>query len=327
MSMIPFNKASCLALLNTLYPPTTIPTAQFVQPTAQLTPKILSQQRNGFWRYIGAVEKNGPSILAALMDQHKRPGDATGWTSLHETLDKYLQNASSIIDECYEIGSRDHVTETSPTVASFSSADVDIDGSRRKFDSAVSFASTASSSSDRNSTQSHPTRPSTSSSTSTHSRVHSKEKPLPEIPLPSPVEDAPKKPAGSTLERIAREIKRIRSRADIKDVSKSRPSTATPSTDVVMTDDKQPPPTPGKERNIIPKLSLRRLRSTGALKVRDANMPSSAPASRDGGNDVGGVPAFDVEEMKRARMIWEAQQKKAKHSMHNNADGAMEIGG
>jgi hypothetical protein len=328
MSMIPFNKASCLALLNTLYPPTTIPTAQFVQPTAQLTPKILSQQRNGFWRYIGAVEKNGPSILAALMDQHKRPGDATGWTNLHETLDKYLQNASGIIDECYEIGSRDHATATSPTGASFSSADVDIDSSRRKIDSAVSFASTASSSSNRNSTQSHPTRPSTSSSASTHSRMYSKDKPLPEIPPPSPVEETPKKPAGSALERIAREIKRIRSRADIKDVSKRRPSTATtPSADVVMTDDNQPPPTPSKERNIIPKLGLRRLRSTSALKVRDANLPSSAPVSRDGGNDVGEVPAFDVDEMKRARMIWEAQQKKAKHPMHNNADGAMEISG
>lgn len=317
--MIPFNKASCLALLNTLYPPTTIPTAQFVQPTAQLTPKILSQQRNGFWRYIGAVEKNGPSILATLMDQHKRPGDTTGWTSLRETLDKYLQNASSIIDECYEIGSRDN--------ASFSSADVDIDGNRRKIDSGVSFASTASSSSNRNSTQSHQTRPSTStsSSASAHSRMYSKEKPLPEKPLPSAVEQAPKKPAGSTLERIAREIKRIRSRADIKDVSKSRPSTATPSADVVMTDDKQPHPAPGKERNLRPKLSLRRLRSTGALKERDANMPSSTPASRDGGNHFGEVPAFDVEEMKRTRMIWEAQQKKAKYSKHNSADGLMEI--
>jgi hypothetical protein len=325
--MIPFNKASCLALLNTLYPPTTIPTAQFVQPTAQLTPKILSQQRNGFWRYIGAVEKSGPSILAALMDQHKRPGDATGWTGLHETLDKYLQNASSIIDECYEIGSRDNVTATSPTVASFSSADMDIDGNRRKIDSAVSFASTASSSSNRNSTQSHQTRPSTSSSASTQSRMLSKEKPLPEKPLPPPVVQALKKPAGSTLERIAREIKRIRSRADIKDVSKSRPSTAIPSADVVMTDDKQPHPAPAKERNVRPKLSLRRLRSTSALKERDANMPSNAPASRDGGNHFNEVPAFDVEEMKRTRMIWEAQQKKAKHSQHNSADGLMEIGG
>src|SRR5271154_6372726 len=327
MSMIPFNKASCLALLNTLYPPTTIPTAQFVQPTSQLTPKILSQQRNGFWRYIGAVEKNGPSILAALMDQHKRPGDTTGWTSLRETLDKYLQNTSSIIDECYEIGSRDNVTATSPTVASFSSADVDIDGNRRKIDSGVSFASTASSSSNRNSTQSHQTRPSTSSSASAHSRMYSKDKPLPEKPLPSAVEQAPKKPAGSTLERIAREIKRIRSRADIKDGSKRRPSTATPSADVVMTDDKQPHSAPGKERNLRPKLSLRRLRSSGALKERDANMPSSTPASRDGGNHFGEVPAFDVEEMKRTRMIWEAQQKKAKYSKHNSADGLMEIGG
>ena len=56
-------------------------------------------------------------------------------------------------------------------------------------------------------------------------------------------------------------------------------------------------------------------------------MPSNTPASRDSGNHFGEVPAFDVEEMKRTRMIWEAQQKKAKYSKHNSADGLMEIGG
>jgi hypothetical protein len=324
MSMIPFNKAACLAMLNTLYPPTTIPTAQFVQPTAQLTPKVLSAQRNGFWRYIGAVEKNGTTILATLMDQHKRPGDATGWTSLRDTLDKYLQMANGVIDECYEIGSRDSVSLASPTGTSFSSADVDMDGNRRKVDSGVSFTST-SSSSNRNSAQSHQTRPSTSSIASVQSLKQSKQKPLPEKPLPLPVEEAPKKGAGSALERIAREIRKIKSRGDIRETSRNRPSTAVPVGDAVMTDDNQPPPTPGKERRLRPKLSLGRMRSTGALKERDFNTPSSAPASRDGTNNMGAVPAFDVEEMKRRRMIWEAQQKKAKHSKHNSAEGRMEL--
>jgi hypothetical protein len=325
MSMIPFNKAACLAMLNTLYPPTTIPTAQFVQPTAQLTPKVLSTQRNGFWRYIGAVEKNGTTILATLTDQHKRPGDATGWTSLRDTLDKYLQMANSIIDECYEIGGRDSVNLASPTGASFSSADVDMDGNRRKVDSGVSFTSTTSSSSNRNSAQSHQTQPSTSSTTSVQSHKHPKEKPLPEKPLPLPVEEAPKKAAGSALERIAREIRKIKSRGDIKATSRNRPSTAVPAGDAVMTDDNQPPPTQGTARRLRPKLSLSRMRSTGVLKERDFNTASSAPAGRDGANMMGEVPAFDVEEMKRRRMIWEAQQKKAKHSKHNSAEGSMEL--
>ena len=330
MSTVPFNKASCVAMLNTLYPPATIPTAQFVQPTTQLTPKVLLAQRNGFWRYINSVEKNGTSILATLMDQHKRPGEATGWTSLRGTLDKYLQMANSIIDECYEIGSRDSVSLTSPTVASFSSADVDVDvdGNRRKVDSGVSFTSTTSNSSNRTSAQSHQTRPSTSSSASMHSRKQSKEKPLPEKPLPSPAEEAPKKPAGSTLERIAREIRKIKSRGDIREIPRSRPSTAVPAAGVVMTDDNQPPPTPSKERRLRHMLSLSKIRSNGALKKRDVNTTSSAPASRDGGSDMGEVPAFDAEEMKRRRMIWEAQEKKkAKHSEHNSMEEPAQIDG
>ena len=315
-------------MLNTLYPPTTIPTAQFVQPTAQLTPQVLSQQRNGFWRYMNAVEKNGTSVLATLMDQHKRPGEATGWTSLRETLDKYLQNANNIIDECYEVGSRDSVSMTSPTVGSFSSANVDVDGNRRKVDSGVSFTTTTTSSSNRTSTQTHKTQPSTSSNTSANSYNSSKDKALPEKPLPAPAEEAPKKPASSTLERIAREIRKIRSRGDIRDTSRSKQSTASLPTDVSMTDDNPPPPTPGKERRIMPKLSLSRMRSNGALKETDANAPSSALACKDSRNDAGDVPAFDVEEMKRRRMIWEAQQKKkAKDSRQNSADGPMEIDG
>ena len=129
------------------------------------------------------------------------------------------------------------------------------------------------------------------------------------------------------MERIAREIRKIKIRGDVRDPSRNRPSTAVSPADIVMTDDHQPPPTPSKERRLRTKLSLSRMRSNGALKERDANTPSSAPVSRDGGNNLGEVPAFDVEEMKRRRMIWEAQQKKATHSKHNSAEGCMEIDG
>ncbi len=325
MSLTPFNKASCLAMLNTLYPPTTIPTAQFVQPTAQLTPKILSTQRNGFFRYINTVEKNGPAVLTSLMDQHKKPGDATGWPHLRETLDRYLRMAIGVIDECYEVVGRDSSAVTSPTAASFSSTDTDEDSNRRKIDSGISF--TTSTSSKRNSAQSHQSRPSTTSSTSTHSRKTSKDKPLPETPLPSPTE-APQKPAGSTLERIAGQLRKMKSKGDIKDAPKSRPSTAVTATDVVMTDGQPQPPTPGKERRIRPMLSLKKMRSNSALRERDINKQSaSAPVSRDGANDLGELPAFDVEEMKRKRMIWEAQQKKGKHGKKNSAEEPMEIDG
>ena len=309
LSLTPFNKSNCIAMLNTVYPPTTIPTAHFVQPTAQLTPNILSAQRNGFFRYITAVEKNGTSVLGTLMDQHKKPGEATGWTSLRETLDNYLRMANSIIDECYSIGNRDNI---SPVSASFSSVDNDDDSARRKVDSGISF-STNTSTSVRNSANSQATRQSTGSNVSSHSRTNSKEKPLPETPLHLSSEEVPSKPPGSTLERIAREIKKMRSRGDLREASKPRSNTTVP--DIDMTDGAVP--TPAKERKLRSKLSLKKLRSNNTLREADGNRPGSGASNRDGEENVGGdIPAFDVEEMKRRRMIYEAQEKKQKKNKH-----------
>ena len=221
LSLQPFNKANCFAMLNTLYPPTGLAPNKFVQPTQQLTPLVLTQQRNGFFRYISAVERNGTSVLTSLMDQHRREGDATGWPSLRDTIDNYLRIANSIIDECLEITGHG----ASPTAASFASLEFDEDG-RRKVDSGISFGS--SSSSNRNSSQSHQTRPSTSSSFSTHSRKASREKQSYTL---AEDQDMTPKPAGSTLERIARELRKIKSRSNMRD--QSRPRTASVDDDVI----------------------------------------------------------------------------------------------
>ena len=328
LSLTPFNKFNCIAMLNTVYPPTTIPTAQFVQPTAQLTPNILSAQRNGFFRYITAVEKNGTTVLGTLMDQHTKPGEATGWTSLRETLDNYLRMANSIIDECYSIGNRDNV---SPVSASFSSVDNDDDSIRRKVGSGISF-STNTTTSARSSANSQATRQSTGSNGSSHSRTNSKEKPLPETPLPLPSAEVASKPPGSTLERIAREIKKIRSRGDLREASKQRSNPPFP--DVDMTD--AAAPTPPKERKLLHKLSLKKMRSNNTLREADGNRPGSGASNRDGEeNAASDIPAFDVEEMKRRRMIYEAQEKKQqqqqqqqknKHAKQNgSADSRMQL--
>ena len=290
--------------------------SQFVQPTAQLTSQVLATQRDGFFRYITAVDRNGTKCLKGLMNQSRREGEFSGWPSLRETLDKYLRMANSIIDECYEITGRDSIQ--SPTAASFSSIEVDDEG-RRKVDSGLSYTS----SSNRNSVRSHETRPSTCSSMSTHSRHHSKDKPLPPGP-PLASAEAKAKPAGSTLERIAREIRRIRSRGDIRESSKSRPRTAVPVDDVTSTElsgaGEQPPPTPPKDRKLRTKLSLKNMRSNSALRERDGNSRSK-PSSREGESEKD-TPAFDVGEMRRRRMIWEAQQKKKER--HHSAE-SMEV--
>src|ERR1700679_794340 len=121
--------------------------------------------------------------------------------------------ATGIIDECHEITGRSN--KNSPTTTSFGSVvEFDEDG-RRKKDSGISFSTSCSS--NRNSAGSHANRPSTSSSFSTHSRQASNQKQLPEKPLPAPVEEdddaTPVKPAGTQLERIARELRKIRSRS------------------------------------------------------------------------------------------------------------------
>ena len=304
MSLTPFKKANCIAMLNTLYPPID-PSSQWKPPTAQLTAQILTTQRSGFFRYITAVERCGTSVLSSLMDQNKGEGDATGWTSLRETLDSYVRMANTVIEECYEITGHVH----SPTAPSFSSAEYDEDG-RRKVDSAISFGSAASS--NRNSAQSHVTRPSTSSSFSAGSRNHSRQvsadKQLPEKPLPPPKDDdatVTQKPAGSTLERIARELRRIRSRNNVRD--ELRPRTGSlPSTDAVMLEDsEQPLAAPAKDRGGLSiKRSLRRMRSnTGGLdtSVRTANRPDEQVTQV--------VPLFNADEMRKQRQEWEAHQR------------------
>ncbi|TKX21802.1 hypothetical protein C1H76_6299 [Elsinoe australis] len=104
MSLEPFNKNNCLAMLNTVYPP------MGSAPTAQLT-SILKQQREGFFNYILSVEKRGPGVLANLLAQGKRAGEENGWLAAREILDKYLQTSNGMIDECQSIGAVSDVSK------------------------------------------------------------------------------------------------------------------------------------------------------------------------------------------------------------------------
>lgn len=297
LSLAPFNKPNCVAMLNTLYPPVDIHNTQFVPPTAQLSAQTISRQRAAFFRYITAVEKTGTQVLSKLMDQYKRPGEGTGWPWLREMLDNYLRMANNIIEECHEI----IAPQASPNAPSFTSADGD-DDKKRDWDSGISFGS-SSVSSNRDSGQSHATRPSTSSSfsTHTHSRKASKEKQS----FPSDGDDATitqkTVTAGSTLERIARELRKIKSRSNMREQSRGR-NTSVTSTDIVMQDgQEQQPPSPQKPGLRLTR-SLRRMRSNSA--VRDI---STSGDTENGNNN---VPAFDAEEMRRRRALWEAQQRR-----------------
>ena len=105
LSLLPFSKHNCVAMLNTLYPP-----VNATQPTTKLTSSILKNQRDGFFKYIQSVEKNGTRVLATLMQQGKGLTDENGWPAVVRTMNMYLQVANSIITECMQISDIEDVS-------------------------------------------------------------------------------------------------------------------------------------------------------------------------------------------------------------------------
>lgn len=194
MRLEPFSKANSIAMLNTLYPPTTA-----VPPTRLLTPAILQAQRQAFFRYITGVEKNGKGILQNIERQGMRPNDDNGWPSVRDVVDKYLRTANSVIEEYLQVTGPEHFTL--PSEASR--------GTERRADSGVSFATGD--------------RPSTSGSSSSRNKLVASytDKPLPASPKFSPpsrsasIPPVPQKPR-SKLEKI---MGNFRSRNDVKEIA------------------------------------------------------------------------------------------------------------
>ncbi|KAA8647235.1 hypothetical protein EYZ11_004735 [Aspergillus tanneri] len=206
MLMEPFNKANCIAMLNTLFPPLTDAT---VTPTSQLTPQILKSQRDGFFRYISAINNNAKVILNKVITQGAPEGSDNGWPLVRDTLDKYLRMANEIIDECLTVSgpaSFDGLVDLDSfeTVENVSSR-----GHKgRKVDSGISFGSSD-------------IIPA-SSVTSSSNREDVLDKPLP----PSPSRNSQLRLGGSTLERLAREIRKLSDAGKVKSLKKMR-STST----------------------------------------------------------------------------------------------------
>ena len=257
MRLEPFNKANSIAMLNTLYPPTSS-----VPPTRQLTPAILESQRSTFFRYITAVEKNGKNVLKNLELQGKGLNDENGWTAVRESVDKYLRTANGVIEECLEITGPDSLDPNSQEYRR----------SERRADSGVSFGLGD--------------RPSTSSSRGSRSNSSTTNKPLPASPPIGPnaqpvnAPPSPKK-KGTTLEKIARELRNLRARSD-----PNKSATAAPDSDRIKT--------------------VKKTKSTSSL--RDA---SRAKHTRMGSGDCDArTRTFDIDDEKRQQLIHEARRQK-----------------
>jgi len=177
LMIAPFSRHNCLAMLNTLYPPATAS-----QPTTKLTPDILKRQREGFFSYIQAVERKGPTVLRPLMEQNKNEGDINGWPKVRDILDKYLRVAMMLIEQYGQVTTASNMIVTHREQEERRKR-------KEKGDSGVSFASLGAEG-----------RPSMS--------------PEKRKASPSPMETQPmplrEKRNYSTLEKIARELRRFK---------------------------------------------------------------------------------------------------------------------
>ncbi|KAF9882593.1 hypothetical protein FE257_006222 [Aspergillus nanangensis] len=239
MLITPYNRANCIAMLNTLFPPVTSST---VTPTTQLTPPILKSQRDGFFRYISAIDKNGSGILDKVIAQGAPEGETNGWPLVRDALDRYLRATNDIIDECLMV--------RSPASVEVDNENTGRGHKGRKVDSGISFGSS----------ERLPSTPSIHSSNSSEGVL---DKPLP----PFPGKNTPLKSGGSTLERLARELRRLGDAGKVK--------------------------------------GLKKMRSTSALSSRSENLPTNIPEHES---------FFEVDEMKRKRLMWEATSRKRSHS-------------
>ncbi|KAI9041155.1 uncharacterized protein KD926_007266 [Aspergillus affinis] len=208
MLMEPFNRANCIAMLNTLFPPVTEGT---ITPTSQLTLQILKSQRDGFFRYISAINNNNAKvILDKVISQGAPEGSDNGWPLVRDALDKYVRAASEVIDECSTVSGLASFDSLESFDSSEAIEDISTRHKGRKVDSGISFGSSE-------------VLPSPSTSNDSGSRAEDIfDKPLP----PSPTIDTPSKVGGSKLERLAREIRKLSDSGKVKGLKKMRSTSA-----------------------------------------------------------------------------------------------------
>ena len=276
MSLEPFNKHNCVAMLNTLYPPVIS-----TPPTSKLTPAVLKSQRDGFFRYIRAVEQNGSKVLNNLMLQGKRPGDSDGWGAVASTIDGYLRVACTSIAEFSEIG----------TAEQFAGSEEKL--SRRKVDSGVSFGSSKQSA-----------RPETRDGSALMRDKAGSPPTVSSSTFRSPSVASSK---GSTLERIARELRRMgrRNKVDVEEII------VKPAHQVEGSDSPS-----SSQMKLSRSRSLRRMKSFGALgELRSANASTVSVANTAGHNrKTSEAPSFDKHEMQRQRLLYEARTSRKESS-------------
>jgi hypothetical protein len=296
MMLIPFSKNNCHAMLNTLYPP-----LETTQPTSKLTIPLLTAQREGFFNYIKTVEKTGTKCLDGLMEQGKRDGEANGWPAVRRTLLNYLKLTNAMILEARDIRNEEppsfiNRTPEIPPPQSPTRSEPD-----RKTDSGVSFGDdghdrlASSGAGNRSSGSSGGGSGGYSASISSKSISASRH-------TSSSFDFSTK---GSTLERLARELRRMRPRKMVveeivKDAPEAAQQKAMRKLSKPPTEGAPPAASPQKPSAKSRFASLRKMKSLGALADLKHSNGSSASLRR-----ASKVPPFDVEAMRKQREEYE----------------------
>jgi hypothetical protein len=271
MALQPFNKNNCHAMLNTLYPP-----VEATQPSARLSIPLLMVQREGFFNYVRAVEGQGPMCLQTLMRQGARYGEENGWPAVKRTLTNYLNLSNKMIRESQDISSMDVYINSTPSVpfkhpeADQPTLDVVAQEIHRKTDSGIGFND-----------KMHSKTPSTSSKQSSLSTSTA-----PSIVTP-PSSRAPSSAfefgKGSTLERLARELRKMKPRRLKVDEIVKQPI----NTDLANLAPTSPIKTPNSPNKSV-RFSLRKMKSFGTLSELRSN--NSSMASLKGTDEAGNKP-------------------------------------
>lgn len=286
MMLIPFSKNNCHAMLNTLYPP-----LETTQPTSKLTIPLLTAQREGFFNYIKTVQKTGTKCLDGLMEQGKRDGEADGWPAVRRTLVHYLKLTNAMILEAQDIRNEEppsfiNRTPEIPLPVSPTRSEPG-DRTERKTDSGVSFGDDG-----QEKLIAGPGNRSSSGSGSSGGGSGSKS--ISASRHTSSSFDFSTK--GSTLERLARELKRMRPRKMVvEEIVKEAPAV----------EDQAASKRPTKTSITAPSAksrfaSLRKMKSLGALADLKHSNGSQASLRR-----TSKVPHFDVEAMRKQREDYE----------------------
>jgi hypothetical protein len=94
LKSVPFYKPNVLAMLNTLFPPSIREL-----PNDRILPKVLHQYRSTFYRYITAVEVNGPGVMRLFEDKLQKDDNRHSWRSTWDNLQHYIELAELMIKQ------------------------------------------------------------------------------------------------------------------------------------------------------------------------------------------------------------------------------------